>query len=412
MQPLAVRIQRYWLFLFLILIPFSTWYITQTPFAISPINVFSIVFILLGLLNLLVGNIPWTKVGDRQTVLIIAALFLALAYGLLFTHPVRSGIGFWISRLIQPLLVGMTVYQMVAAGYLKVEEFVEALFWSILPLVIGGTLQLLHLLPYLDPGRVSVAYRWPDTFGRYIEILLLLSAPWLFLKERLRPWRVMLWLAGVLIMSASLSYSVVASFVLGLVAVLVVLPPPFQRLRNWTLIGLVVITLLAAIFAPHLPKWEATITASRLTRLEFWTVAVHTIQTHFWTGIGLKGWQLQYFELVQKYGPNHPPINWASQQPQNVFLEAFLKAGLPGFIAITGVLLWPIWRGIQVARQNIQDLGWFGLSAVGYGVGMLTFGLLDDPLWSDDTTPLLFSIFLLLAWVHTSKSLRNSLKLK
>jgi O-antigen ligase len=164
-----------------------------------------------------------------------------------------------------------------------------------------------------------------------------------------------------------------------------------------------ILAIIVVINAPKLPKYETSITSSRLTRLQFWTVAEGVIRDHFWTGIGIKTWEDTYPQLVQKYYIDvyhKPPLNYGSVQPQNVFLDSFVKAGLPGFIAITAVLLWPIFEGIALARtyKERNPDWWVGLSLAAYGVALLVFGLIDDPLWSDDTMPILFILYFLLAF--------------
>ena len=400
MQPLAIRLQRYWLFLFLFLIPFSTWYIVQTPFAISPINLFSIVFIAMGLYNLWQGNLPKVWLPDRGTLIVLGLLFLGVSFGLLHSHPLRSGLGFWISRLVQPMLVGFFAVQMAENKALEPDEVIKTLFWSLLPLILVGSLQLAHVIPLRDPLRISGAYRWPDTFGRYVEILVLLTAPWVFLRRSVHLGLAVLWILGLGILIASLSYSVVASCIIALLAMVALLPKQYFRLKILTLVATLIGIILAVALSHQLLSWHYGITASKNSRLEFWQVAERTIAQHPWTGIGLKGWQQQYPQLVAEYGPNRPPLNVTSEQPQNVFLDSLLKAGIPGLIAVTAVLFWPIVQGVRLAKLPFEGGGRFGLGMAGYGIGLLLFGLLDDPLWSDDTTPLLFILFLLMGWLN------------
>ena len=403
MHPLTVRLQQYWLFCFLFLIPFSTWYIVQKPFAISPINIFSVVFIGLGFYNYTSRKLPKTCIPDEGTCIIIGLLFLAISFGLLNSHPLRSGLGFWISRLVQPMLVGFFVLQMVENKVLKTDEIIKTFFWSLLPLVLAGSLQLVHIVPLRDPLRISGAYRWPDTFGRYVEILELFVAPWVFLRDKILFWQAVLWLAGLGIMIASLSYSVVASCAVALFSMVMLLPKSYRTLKLVVAGTGVAGAILAIIFSHQLLSWHYGITASKNTRLEFWHVAEKAIEQHPLTGIGLKGWQQQYPQLVAQYGPNHPPLNVTSEQPQNIFLDSLLKAGVFGLIAVTTVLLWPIIQGIRLSRLQFETGGRFGLGLAGYGIGMLLFGLLDDPLWSDDTAPLLFIFLMLAGWYYSRK---------
>lgn len=404
-----LTIQRFWLFLLIVATPFSLAYIVNRGVAISYLNVFSVIFIGLGVVNLLTGGLHHKPFKDKGTLAVIGGLLLAMAYALLFTHPLRNGIGLWTSRLLQPLLVGFFTYELVAAQIVKVEEIVKAFFVTIPLLVVGGVLQLLHVIPAgEDPKRVTVFYEFPNTFARYVVILLTVTFPWLLFKQGKRPlFQWALWGLGVLLLLASQSYNGTVSCVIGGAVMVALLLHSYRKPALLALVGLGLLVLVVGFNVQHLPKYQTSITDSRLTRLEFWHIATGTIRDHPWTGIGIKGWETQYGQLVEKYNDHFPPYNWSSPQPHNVFLDSLLKAGIPGLIAITLLLLWPLIRGIQLFQASpISKYGWFGLSMVGYGIAMLAFGLIDDPLWSDDTMPLLFIFLALIMWTfqQTKKS--------
>jgi|GEM_PF-3389576 len=410
----SVQLQRGWLFAFLLGIPFSTFYLTEHPFAVSPINVFSVIFILLGIFNLVRGEIAWKLPKDKGLWWVLGGLFLVMAYALLFTHPLRSGIGTWVSRLTQPFLVGLFVEQMLANGKLKIIEIIRALFGSLVLLIVVGLFQRAGLIVTPSTGRITDLYQFPNTFARYVMILLLMGLPWLIqaytepgddvlAKGNILHLYLLTWLLGGLLLLASVSYNGVVSCAVGVAVILAFVPgKAFVRFKVWTLTIMAAIAAFVAVNAPKLPKWQASITSSRLTRLQYWEVARGVIRDHAWTGIGLKGWELNYFHLAQHYIPiGEAMLLTTSEQPHNVFLDSLVKAGIPGLIAITALLIWPIWRGIQLVRQRKGAGLWFGLSFLSYGVALLLFGLIDDPLWSDDTIPLLFIFFFIAAWVWT-----------
>lgn len=402
----SIRLQRLWLLSFLAVIPFSTAYIVNTSVAVSYINVFSMVFIGLGLFNALKGDIPFVKVKDREAVWTVLFLVAAMAYGLIFSEPLRSGLGFFISRLSQPLLVGWFAYHMLEAKALKVEEMVKALLVSLGLLIIGGLFQIGGVLPFLDPGRVTVLYRWPNTFARYVEILLLISLPFIWFKsEKNRIILFILWITGIGLLLSTLSYNAVAGTTVAGLLFLILLPSQYRKIQVTLLAIMVVVIGVAAINAPRLPKWERSVNDSKETRLEFWQIAVATIKDNPLTGIGLKGWELRYPELLERYDEGRH-LSLTSQQPHNVFLDSLLKAGPIGLLAVLAILLWPIRRGYQIMKASpMNKEGWFGLSLLLYGMGMMLFGLIDDPLWSDDTMPLL-AIFLFSA-AYWYKKLRT-----
>lgn len=404
--PFLAQIQKWWLLVLVFAIPLALKYLTKEPFAISWLNVLSVGFIGLGLVNLLFGVVPYQSVRHRPFLLVLGVLLLAMAYALFFTDPLRNGIGLWTSRLLQPLLVGFFAYQLFANRILKPEAIIQALFWSLVPLLIVGVMQALGIIEYRDPGRITTTYFYPNTFARYMDILLLVTLPWiLFSVRKGKRIHIGVWGLGILLLLSSKSYNGAVSFFVGLLTILCLLPEPFKVVKRVLVGALLVIALLVAVNAPKLPKWQTSITDSRLTRLEFWGVALQVIQDNFWTGIGIKTWEKEYPKLVEKYGP-FPPRNWGSVQPHNVFLDSFIKAGLPGFFAITTLLLWPIFEGVTLARayRSKHPDWWLGLSLASYGMAMLFFGLIDDPIWSDDTMPLLFILYFLLAFMVRRRS--------
>lgn len=399
-----INLQRWWLFGLLFLIPISIKYVVESPFAISYLNLISVGYILIGLTNLLLGNLRLRKIGPPSLVWVIIGLLGAMAFALFFTDPLRNGLGLWTSRLLQPLLVGYFTYLLLDAGRLRVQEIIQAIFFSLIPLIVISLGQAFGVTAYRDPGRLTGPYPYPNTFARYVEIILLLSLPWL-ISERPKHylWYWLIWTLGVLILLGSISYNGIVTFYLAALAVLwlIKLPKLTRRLLTGSLIA---VGLIVAVNAPKLPKYQTSITDSRLTRLEFWQVALGAIGDNLWTGIGIKGWEKNYHLLVRDYAP-WPPRNWGSAQPHNVFLDAWLKAGVPGFLAISALLFWPIasgWRYWRSRRDGMAD-SWLGLAVFGYGLAMLLFGLIDDPIWSDDTVPLLMVIYLTLGFAISRK---------
>ena len=188
-------------------------------------------------------------------------------------------------------------------------------------------------------------------------------------------------------MLASLSYGVAYSFVLGLLASLWLLPRHFRKVQL-TASALVILGAVATLLlGPKILVWHNGTEASLIIRSQFWRIALPTISAHLWTGIGLKGWELQYPQLIQQYGTHLGRIlAGTSEQPQNFFLDCLLKAGVPGLIAITAFPLLIGRRAYQAAKQG----SWFGYGAFACIVSIFFFGLLDDPLWSDEVMPLLF----------------------
>lgn len=389
------------LFLSLVfVIPLALHYVAMEPFAISWLNLLSVVFIGLSLLALVTGVTPYRSLPHRPFWWLIGVLLATMAWALINTDPLRNGVGLWTSRLTQPLLVGFFAYQLYANHRLKLSAVTAALFWSLVPLIVVGGFQATGFIAYRDPGRITATYFYPNTAARYFVISLAVSLPWLMFALNFgRRWRLGVWLMGVALLLATKSYNGVVSLWVGLMTMVWLWPRSLRQLARVATFALVLIALTVAVNAPKLPKWHTSIQDSRLTRVEFWGVAVKVIRDNFWTGIGIKTWEKTYPQLVEKYGP-FPPRNWGSVQPHNVFLDGFVRAGLPGFFATAVLMFWPLTEGIAYARlawRARQPEWWFGLSCAAYGAAMLAFGLIDDPIWSDDTVPIYFIMAFLLA---------------
>lgn len=404
-----VRFVLRWWFLGLVFsVPFALKYITKDPFAISWLNVWSVSLIGLTLWGIFLRTIPFTPVGHRPFIALMALLFLALAWGLMFTDPIRNGIGLWTSRLTQPFLVGWCGYQLLAARVIKPKEIVMSLFLSLVGLLGIGLMQWLGFIDYRDPGRITATYFYPNTFARYLDIILLISLPWILFQAKAKRILLGFWVLGSILLVMTQSYNGVLTLMIGLMTMFVMLPKQYDFLKKIGLGVVFVTVLLIGLNAKQLPKYQTSINDSRLTRLEFWAVATNILQdkNYFWTGIGIKTWEKEYPQLVQTYfiDTYHKlPLNWGSVQPHNVFLDSFIKAGLPGFIAITALLVWPVVEGRSLSKtySHQNPNWWVGISLAAYGVGMVVFGLIDDPIWSDDTMPVLFILYFNLVYCVT-----------
>src|SRR3989344_6061 len=397
-----------WLFLVLItLIPFSFGYVWREPLAISYLNLLSVAFLILTLINLVLGSLHRQKINQKSLVVLIVLMFLMLIWGSLFSHPWRSILGPWTSRFLQPLLVGYSGYLLLKSGQLKLSVIAGAL-WVSLALIAGhGLLQWIDILPSNNASRLTGLYAFPNSFARYVEILLLLLWPYLVLsKDRFRPLQLLIWLAGLLVLVGTVSYAGIGSFIVGLTTIIAFLPKSFRRLKIVYIVILLVAILGGGVYRTQLPKYQATTTTSRESRQQFWQVAWATIKEHPLTGIGLEGWERQYPELARKHLAV-VPIEPTTAQPHNIYLDATLRAGLLGLIAIMYLLFWPIVITVRLAKEGLEKIGeerWLVLGVLGYATAMVVFGLVDDPIFSDDVMLMLFIIYLTLSSVCGRKS--------
>lgn len=396
-EKLVTKSARLTLQALLLLIPLSWGYLTREPYAISTINIISLLFIALVVLALLTKELRLGWPSDRSFTVMISLFVGALLYAGFFTHPLRDAIGLWVSRLFQPLLVGYGAYLLFRAQRLTIKDCLWPVLLSLIPLALLGFGQFTHLLPYKDSHRVTANYLYPNTFARYVVYVMVLTLPWLLaVLPAGRRWLTgLIWLAGLGLLIGSLSFGATIAFFAALVVITLGWPKLPQRWKAGLLVSLIVALAAIALVYHATPKWQTSLTDSLATRREFWHVAWGVTKDHFWTGIGLKTWEHHYGELVTHY-VSGLPLNWSSAQPHDVYLDSFVKAGLPGFIGIIGFMVWPLLAGWRLLKRPSTQW-WFGLGLVGLAVVMLVFGLADDPLWSDDVMPLIAVMYFLLA---------------
>jgi len=381
----------------LVLLPLSTVHIITAPRAVSLANLLILLTMLTVAGSLVVRAIRWEPLRDSSLLTVLAGLAVALIWGLAHSHPLSSGAGTIVSRFLLPLGFGMSVALLIANRLLTPGEFLAAIATSLVTLALIDFLQVLRFLPSADPARPTGVYLYPNTLGRYITYGVLLTSPWLIASyaRTPNPGLVGGWLTVGLALLLTISYGAIVTLAIGLAFTAAWLPTQFRRLKQVSLaIGVVALIALLPNFS-RLPQYQTKIHESLVSRLEYWSVAQAVLNNdHHWlTGIGLKTWELDYSQLVERYGPS-PPLNWASPHPHNVILDSAVRAGIPGIVAILAFLAWPIYR---VLRSSHDTYWWYMLGVAALSIGALVFGILDDPLWSDDVMPLIMACWFVLA---------------
>lgn len=382
-RPLALLQVVSWVVL-IAFVPFSLSYIVVEPSAVSFLNVYCLTFLGISLVNVLVGNLRLQKIRSRSFTWVLLALLAAMLWGLMNTSPISNGYGLWVSRLSLPLLIGYVTYLMASNGLLKSSTVIRTLLFTVALLAVSALMQHSGMIDYRTPNRITGPYVTPNTLARYLEVLLLVVLPWIISRKKY--WYLLLWAAGLAVLTSTISYNGVVTFAVGLLLIIIVFPQVYlsKRVKAIVLSGFLLVTVLVGFNASSLPKYNISLNDSRLSRLEYWHVAWGAIKDHPLTGIGIKTWEQTYPELVVKYG-DLPPRNWASAQPHNVVLDAWLKAGLPGVVAVLAFLLWPIVAGFKLLRGAAESkYGWYYVSLTCSMAALLLFGVIDDPIWNDD----------------------------
>lgn len=399
---LWLRRLNVWGFLGLIIVtPFLLHYLVREPVAISSLNIYSLLLIALTALNVLLGQLKSEPLRSRSLAGVIILLILMLVWGTIFSEPLRTTLGPWTNRFLQPLLVGYVGYLLLRQQLLSRQALLAAFGLSLGLIAVQGLLQATGFLTPHTVARATGPYEFPNSFARWLEILLLLLAPFVVLSKDESPlWLKFSWLLGLLALVTTKSYAGVGSFLIGLAAIAIALPRPYRRTTAVFLSVLMLVSVAGFLFKDRLPKYEATVGPSLKTRQQFWHIAWETIKIHSLTGIGLEGWEHNYLNLARTYihEPEEKIIETVSAQPHNIFFDGWLRGGLFGLVAVVSFLVWPIvfgWRTVR--RDQLAKGNWLALGALGLGVALLAFGLVDDPIFSDDAMLLLFVGYFALA---------------
>ena len=366
------------------LVPFSLTYVVVEPNAITYLDIYCLTFLIISALNVVIGNLHLSKLKSRSFTWVIGVLLVAMVWGLVNTSPISNGYGLWVSRLSLPILIGYVTYLMAIDKLINASTIARTLLISTLLLGLSALMQYLGVIDYRTVDRITGPYVTPNTLARYVEVLLLMALPWIISQKKY--WYLLIWFVGLAVLIGTISYNGVITFFAGMLIMVVSLPR--EHLAKRAKATILTVMLLIAIFVganvSSLPKYTTSINDSRLSRLEYWHVAWGAIKDHPLTGIGIKTWELTYPELVVKYG-EIPPRNWLSAQPHNVVLDAWLKAGLPGVVAVLAFLLWPVIAGFKLLRRAADSkYGWYYVSLMCSMTALLLFGVIDDPIWNDD----------------------------
>lgn len=160
-----------------VFIPFLLSYWQREPLAVSYLNLASVSVIALTALSILLGQLTLQPVRSRSLIVVIGLMAAMLAWGTIFSEPLRSTFGPWTSRFLQPVLVGYCGYLLLLQDQGLKKWFIWALWVGLALVSLHGLLQWIDYLPSNNTDRLTGVYSFPNSFARYIEILLLVLAP-------------------------------------------------------------------------------------------------------------------------------------------------------------------------------------------------------------------------------------------
>jgi len=401
-SKILIHALRWWLLGLIVLLPESIGYVWHQPLAISYLNILSVGFILLLALNVILRNLKLTKISSRSLTAVIILFALMLSWGTLFSSPIQSVLGPWTSRFLQPLIVGYGAYLMLSQGKIEKTNIYTALWLSLSLLTLHGLAQWLGIIETNNFGRLTGPHDFPNSFARILIFLQLVLLPDLITSSSDRKiFKALIWFGSVLVLLGTESYAGIASLIIGSIVILLLLPSQFKKLKSVTLLLIVVAIAGGVVFRQQLPKYQATTSTSLQTRQQFWHIAIETIKTKPITGIGLEGWERNYLTLARTYihEPDEMIIETTSAQPHNIYLDGWLRGGIVGLLAVLWFLIWPVYYGVR-HRRNIDSTV---LGLAGLGIALVVFGLVDDPIFSDDAMAFLWLIY----FVFLDKNVQN-----
>jgi O-antigen ligase len=155
----------------------------------------------------------------------------------------------------------------------------------------------------------------------------------------------------------------------GVLALLIVtgLALAYARRYKVLVLGLTCFVATYVTFQSHLGRMSVADDPTGSRRTEIWHTAIVTTFDHWATGIGV-----DTFPLISAGAPS---LYW-ERAPHNTYLQAFLEAGLPAFLAV----LWAmgahlVIRGRSAWRQTVTAAT-VALAVCGFTLHLLTFKLL------------------------------------
>lgn len=263
-------------------------------------------------------------------------------------------------------LFSITLFGMFMGARLGIGGLVRLVF-VVLALAAGLSLAVIALGPVAMDHHHNLigAFSHKNVTGGRMGLLILICALMIAASQ----WRwaavpVMLLAAGVLILSGSATALVATMFCLFLLALLYCMELPGQmRVLGLALVALAGTAVLFVAYwvQVNLPELalgglgkDTTLTG----RATLWEFARHSIAEKPGLGYGYDAfWTGDRFDAEW--------LRWVMQQRlahfHNGFLDIGVQLGIPGMVAMGGVLLLVLWRSVRYMRADGSAFGWFPL---------------------------------------------------
>lgn len=299
-----------------------------------------------------------------------------------------------------PMLVGI-----VAAAVVRPERDLNALCNVLAIALCGMGLLSLAQLAGAAPGplapiefgndRVNGLFYHPNIFAAYLAANVVLVAGVAAYRGRAGLYLLVPIGLGVVGLVATLSRGPILGLLAGLLLVMVLL----ARRRPASLIAVVVIVPLIAVFAvPEAPTQQSSALGERFSqafdpnaeqgRKAIWGAAEERIAEYPLTGMGT----LTFADTFTRTAST-ANVDQDVTHAHNLFLEGYLSLGPLGLLGLVWLLIGAIvrlWRASGGLDRTGRIVGGFALGAIGALFSLAVSSMVDFPYWQIEVTSFAF----------------------
>lgn len=315
----------------------------------------------------------WTLLWPAVALLVAGTLALA------WSSDFHSSFGIYRQFLVEPLAAGYALYLL-----LRTESQVRLAAWAVVGSglvpaaaeVVTGLREIRSFRNW-DVHPPTGFYLNPN-FAALMIVPALAVALGLALETRRRG--LALAAAAALLLGLVISYSR-GGFV-GLAAALIVIWWLGIRRKAPFAVGGIAAAALGLLLIPRmLQRLQHEFDANDpnntvLSRLPIWRAAVHMIQAHPLTGIGLDSFAAD----LKIYAPQ---VQETHTHPHNFLLNFWVVLGVLGLLAYLWVLVW-VGRAIAAGVRARGTLWPLYIGLAGALAAILVHGLVDTTIWRND----------------------------
>lgn len=331
----------------------------------------------------------WQRLMARRAWLVPALLVLTGAViGLLVTPDLRTGLGLLKGFIVDPILVYVLLLAFLKDGD-DARTVAAGAFWGSVAVATWSLIDAGGLTPSRVIGPYALDADASPNYLAFATAPLLPLTVWLA-RGRATAWY---WLGAAVLFLALIASQSRAGVAVGLGGAALALILSFDAFWRTTLAKTVVITVLitgaAASWLVVRPDFSLSaadggrVTASNNVRYQLWSATGELMRQHWLLGVGLGNFQPAFTELTAGR-VNYPEfIAPKARTPHNLLVGIWAEAGLLGLAGAVSALVVAgsaIFRGLT--QPKVRTLA---AALAGSWLALLGHGLLDQPIWKNDT---------------------------